>query len=193
MGVVASDSLAAESVRNDGEFAAGKGGKGVMSQPSYSTTTNTADASNATRLDPAIDAEARMAMEDWNESSKLQGSKGLGSGSGAGSTSATGSSTTESGSRSGSAGAGIEGSGSTSSTTGSGPWPKGKNLTEGGFGADAPNASFNNDEGTDDDPGGVALRRMEENNTPYAGSTGPKQKDVTGASTYGNLDPETRA
>lgn len=82
-----SDSLAAES----SSFGAGNPKAGVSAQPSASTTTNNTDTSNATRLDPAVDAEARGAQEGWGEESQLKagsqlGTQGLGKESGVGPT-----------------------------------------------------------------------------------------------------------
>lgn len=144
-GVVTSDSLAAESIQEGGSFAATSDARGPNSQPSYSTTTNTTDVSNATRLDPAPDAEARMASEQWSEAEQLNAGRKLGKESGVGPTYNT-----------------VGGSTNHSSDVDMGGryMPKGDNLQEGGFDSSAPNASFNTDVGGKKDPGRVALGRF---------------------------------
>lgn len=145
-GVVTSDSLAAESIQEGGSFAANSDARGPNSQPSYSTTTNTTDVSNATRLDPAPDAEARQASEEWSEAEQLNAGSKLGKESGVGSTynSSVGDSTNQSG----------------DVDVGGRYMPKGDNLQEGGFDSSAPNASFNTDVGSKKDPGRAALGRF---------------------------------
>ncbi|KAL6708613.1 hypothetical protein ACN47E_002594 [Coniothyrium glycines] len=86
VGIVTSDSLAAESMKSDGNFGAGNPKAAVSNQPSASTTTNNTDTSNATKLDAAVDAHAREAQEGWNEENNLGSSKGLGKESGVGPT-----------------------------------------------------------------------------------------------------------
>ncbi|KAL1593395.1 hypothetical protein SLS60_011003 [Paraconiothyrium brasiliense] len=85
-GLVTSDSLAAESLKNDGQFAANNPHAAASKQPSASTTSNTTDTSGATRLPPAPDAEARDAQVGWQETSQLNAAKGLGKESGVGPT-----------------------------------------------------------------------------------------------------------
>lgn len=80
-GLVTSDSLAAESLESGGDFAANNPHAAASKQPSASTTSNTTDTSGATRLAPAVDAEAREAQEGWSETSQLNAGKGLGKGS----------------------------------------------------------------------------------------------------------------
>ena len=69
--------------------------------------------------------------------------------------------------------------------------PKGKNVTEGGFDSDAPNASFNTDIGGKDDPGRVALGEMQGENTPFAGGAGPKQGQVSNDGQFDVLKEES--
>ena len=88
--MVTSDSLAAESIQEGGSFGANSDARGRSAQPSYSTTTNTTDVSGATRLEPAPDAEARQASEEWSESSQLNAGAELGKESGVGPTYNTG-------------------------------------------------------------------------------------------------------
>ncbi|KAH7092060.1 hypothetical protein FB567DRAFT_516393 [Paraphoma chrysanthemicola] len=85
-GTVTSDSLAAESLKNDGDFGSGNPKAAASNQPSASTNTNNTDTSSATRLDPAVDAHAREAQEGWSEESSIKASKGLGKESGVGPT-----------------------------------------------------------------------------------------------------------
>lgn len=141
-GVVTSDSLAGESIQEGGSFAANSDSRGPIGQPSYSTTTNNTDISNATRLDPAPDAEARLASEQWSEAGQLNAASKLGKESGVGPTynASVGDSTNQSA---------VDPS-----------MPKGKNLQEGGFDDSAPNASFNNAVGTKKDPGRAALNKF---------------------------------
>ncbi len=74
-GPVASDSLAAESYRNDGAFADNKDAA-PSSVKGASSTFNNQDTSSAKVLPPAPDADARESQEAWNESSQLQGAGG---------------------------------------------------------------------------------------------------------------------
>ncbi|KAI8943169.1 hypothetical protein NX059_001198 [Plenodomus lindquistii] len=84
VGTVTSDSLAAESLK-DGSFGTDNPKASASQQPSASTTTNNTDTSNATRLDPAVDAHARDAKSSSNEEATLS-TKGLGRESGVGPT-----------------------------------------------------------------------------------------------------------
>ena len=55
--------------------------------------------------------------------------------------------------------------------------PKGKNITEGGFDSDSSNnASFNNEIGTENDPGRVAEQTLVNAAQSASGGTGPNQK-----------------
>lgn len=150
--MVTSDSLAAESVQEGGSFAANSDARGPMSQPSYSTNTNTTDVSNATRLEPAPDAEARGATEEWNEAAQLN--------------------------------AGGKLTGGTTKPTSTEPgesvsMPKGKDITEGGFDPNAPNASYNTAIGSKKDPGRAALGKFEAENVPVAGAAGERQQEIS--------------
>ncbi|EAT81932.1 hypothetical protein HBI56_083210 [Parastagonospora nodorum] len=86
VGTVTSDSLAAESLKGSGDFGAGNPKAGASKQPSASSNTNNTDTSNATRLDPAVDAHAREAQDGWSEEQSLKAGKGLGKESGVGPT-----------------------------------------------------------------------------------------------------------
>jgi hypothetical protein len=77
---VTSDSLAAESLQGSGSFGEGNPKAAASKQPSASTTTNTTDTSNARKLDPAVDAEARDAASGWSEQRQLSAGSGLGLG-----------------------------------------------------------------------------------------------------------------
>ncbi|KAF2686980.1 hypothetical protein K458DRAFT_416300 [Lentithecium fluviatile CBS 122367] len=93
VGVVTSDSLAAESLKGDGSFGEGNPKAAASKQPSKSTNTNNTDVSSATKLNPAVDAEAREAQEGWNETAQLNAGAGLGKDAGKGPTYATNTST----------------------------------------------------------------------------------------------------
>jgi len=86
VGTVTSDSLAGESLKGDGAFGQGNPKAAASKQPSSSTTTNNTDTSNATRLDPAVDAHAREAQDGWNEEKTISSGQGLGKESGVGPT-----------------------------------------------------------------------------------------------------------
>jgi hypothetical protein len=83
---VTSDSLAAESLKGDGDFGAGNPKAAASKQPSASSNTNNTDTSNATKLDAAVDAQAREAKDGWSEEQSLKAGKGLGKESGVGPT-----------------------------------------------------------------------------------------------------------
>ena len=131
-----------------------------MSQPSRSTNTNTTDTSNAIRLDPAADAEARAASEGWQEEGMLQSSLGR-KDVGAGPTYNTGSSAGGNkvvdqtnreqlyGTGNAAPAPGYAAHPATNMSEGGDATfqPKGKNITEGGFDAEAPNASGTTDIG----------------------------------------------
>lgn len=71
---------------------------------------------------------------------------------------------------------------------GEAPKPHGKNITEGGFDSDAPNASFNTtDIGGKKDPGRAAMKKTERSagDSGYAGDTGSSDKGQ-----YGDLREE---
>ncbi len=178
--MVTSDSLAAESIQEGGSFAANADNRGPMAQPSRSVNTNTTDTSNATRLAPAPDAEARQVSEEWNETAALN--TGLGSNSnqsGGGSAWYTSSDST---------GGVADQTNREQSTTGDSFKPKGQNITEGGFDSDAPNASFNTDIGGKDDPGRLGLNQIQEENTPFAGGAGPRETQISGSKQFGDLE-----
>ncbi|KAI4717494.1 hypothetical protein E4T48_06289 [Aureobasidium sp. EXF-10727] len=166
-GIVTSDSLAGESLSSGGSFGAGNH-PAAMSQPSSSTTTNNTDTSGATTLQAAADAEARQALEDWNEEAQLNAARGLHAGNDSGAPApptssylATGASANSSGSLTGQA-------------------PHGKNISEGGFDSNAPNASFDNEVGGKNDPARQAVNDMQRNAQQSAGDAGlPKQKGVS--------------
>ena len=153
-----------------------------MSQPSYSTTTNTTDTSNATKLDPAPDAESRDTQQEWSETAQLNAARGLGKDAGAGPTFAT----------SGGGGGGTSaGGGLTDRDTGGAisgmSKPHGKNITEGGADFDnAPNASFNNDIGGPNDPGrlGEQKAQREAAESGVDAGAGPRQKNLEGGNIY---------
>lgn len=206
-GVVPKDSLAGESIQGGGSFAANSDARGPMGQPAASTTTNTTDTSNATKLDPAPDAEARAASGAWQEQGALNaGTAGKGPtyvGGGGG----IGAGTTQASSASSSSGQQQSSGSSGAATAGTAPGyashpapvmgdnfkPHGKNITEGGFDSNAPNASFTTDIGGQNDPARVALGGAEAQNVPVSGGAGARsQGPGQEGGQYGNLD-ETSA
>ncbi|KAF2262859.1 hypothetical protein CC78DRAFT_569490 [Lojkania enalia] len=216
VGVVTSDSLAAESLKGPGSFGEGNLHAAASKQPSDSTTTNTTDTSSATKLPAAPDAEAREAQQGWSETSQLNAGKGLGKETGVGPTYAT------TGASMGSTGSGFNSMGSTGSasigpgqgvTAPTGSYagsaelardpgefkPKGKNITEGGFDSSNPNASFNNDIGGKNDPGRVAEHQFQKEaaQSAYDAAGGPRQtgSQVSGEtnSQYGILNTDESA
>ena len=173
-GAVASDSLAAESVRSGGAFGENRGSE-PLSVSGSSSTFNITDTSGAITLVPAPDTAEREAKAAWQETAdeaKGPGGQrypeGLGGqgvfdgqhnadGYAGGPTSAKeelidGNQYQASGIRGGGADdvteEGSKGNSDPAQTGG----PKGKNITEGGFDSDiSNNASFNSEIGTDND------------------------------------------
>ncbi|KAL6166772.1 hypothetical protein ACJQWK_08106 [Exserohilum turcicum] len=161
VGTVISDSLAGESLKSSGAFGEGNPKAGVSGQPSASTTTNTSDTSSATKLNAAVNAEARDAQQGWDEEKIMNSGKGLGSTS--------------------------NGSGGASSVTGTAPTavpgtnidpsvlqPKGANLTE------DPNMDGQRkfgEIGTENDPGRLAERKLQGINAANPGVE-PKTTDM---------------
>lgn len=195
-GAVASDSLAAESTRAGGGFSENRNSEPQGVKGSNSTFANE-NTSGATRLDPASDAEARLAKEDAKEEHKL------GSG-------ATSYPSAAGGQSKGLAVENTEGSyetGVASSNAGTAPsyvnsqfikdqaGPHGKNLTEGGFESDdSKNASFNQEIGTENDPGRLAEEKMQRTNADAGGDAAmPRQRGVTGDNEYSALGGDTPA
>ncbi|KAN0112742.1 hypothetical protein V8E51_005693 [Hyaloscypha variabilis] len=194
-GPVASDSLAAESTREGGGFSENRNSEPQGVAGANSTFAN-ANTSGAHRLDPASDAEARLAQEDWEEERKL--------GAGANSYPAA-----AGGQSKGLAVENTEGShqtGGATSAAGTAPsyvnsqfqdqaGPHGKNLTEGGFESnDSKNASFNQEIGTKNDPGRLAEEKIFRANADTAGDASmPRQKGVTGDNEYDALGGDTPA
>ena len=184
-GIVTSDSLAGESIKSGGSFAANSEARGVMDQPSSSTNTNNTDISGATTLNAAPSADARDAQEAWSEHSQLKAGEQLNSDTGSGSSGSAGSTvfTTSGGSSGfpstggdenanpGSSRGGNSGSGSGVSQ------PKGDSLKEGGFSSEDPNSSFDTDIGGKNDPGRAALGTAQASES--AGGAGPRQGEVT--------------
>lgn len=212
VGIVTSDSLAGESLKGEGHFAEGNPHAAPLKQTSKGLTANTTDTSGATRLDPAVDAEARDAQEGWSETSQLNAGKGLGKESGVGPTYNTNTSGAGTGANTSdepvfSATGGIPSTSSAGSTgipiapTGGyagaadqarAPGelrPKGANIQEGGFPSDAPNASFNNAEiGSKDDPGRVAEQRFAEESSAGVGGVAGVQAQTGLSGQTGGFD-----
>ncbi|KAF7947108.1 uncharacterized protein EAE97_004357 [Botrytis byssoidea] len=180
-GAIASDSLAAESTRAGGDFAKNRDGEPLGVAGANSTFANT-NTSGATRLDPASDAEARMATEDWAEEKKLG---------------VTGSYQKDVGNpnvKESTSNAGVAPS-YVSNQYQSGGKPKGKNLTEGGFESnDAKNASFTSEIGSKNDPSRLAEQKMQRENAQSANDAGfPRDNNATGGTPYDALGGDTAA
>ncbi|EFQ97120.1 hypothetical protein MGYG_00163 [Nannizzia gypsea CBS 118893] len=198
-GPVASDSLAAESVREHGKFGENKGSQPLGVQGSHSTFANT-DTSSASKLQAAPDAEARLAEAEWGEGQPQKRSQtqtqGQEQAKSHGDEQQQGQSYNKtSGTSSGTTGSGQDGGSGTSVNTAphyvdpvlgsmQGSKPKGKNLTEGGFEDDASqNVSFNAEIGSRNDPGLQAEREignMNAQNIP--GPTSKGGPDLMGGS-----------
>ncbi|CAG8984249.1 hypothetical protein HYALB_00010505 [Hymenoscyphus albidus] len=167
-GAVVSDSLAAESARAGGGFASNRDTDPFGAKGSNSIFTNR-DTSSATRLDPAVDAEAREAESDWAEEKKLGASGGQ------------------------------RGSARTAPSYVSSQFvdskgPKGENLTEGFEGGAGNNASFNGDIGGRNDPGRKALDKIVKDNADASEMAGmPKQMGDIGDNDFTALGRNTPA
>ncbi|OQO06804.1 hypothetical protein B0A48_08592 [Cryoendolithus antarcticus] len=199
-GTVLSDSLAAESIESGGDFAADSDARGINPASAKGTTTNTTDTSGASELSSA---PSRAQRDDGNESggynTRASSGNGLSSGSGLPSRSE------QAGERSIGAGGGYATSygdessdrgpssnDDTSSSTygtgsGSGSAQRGSGSASDDFPSDAPNASFNNEIGTEHDPGREAVRKIQEDNVPSisSGQQGGKEGRVSGGSSEG--------
>jgi hypothetical protein len=196
VGIVTSDSLAAESLKGDGDFGAGNPKAAASKQPSASTTTNNADTSNATKLDPAVDAHAREAKDGWSEESSLKAGKGLGKESGVGPTYNTiGSSVNSSGTTRGvSTGSQVGADGVQGNIAPEAAYahshqaggPKGANITED---PDLKGKTVFGEVGTDQDPGRVAEAELAKR---AAVSGGVSNRDLAqgGDSKFSTLDSE---
>lgn len=174
-GQITSDSLAAESLAENGSFAANQPGVTASSVPSKSTTANTTDTSGASILPSTSDGPSRG--YDGGESYVTPGDESRAD--------------TSYRSEIGGGGAGAEYStsrgGPQESYGGTAPSayssaggdeenlksrPRGMNITEGGFDENAPNASFNNDIGGKNDPGRLAERDFQAANARSGGDAG---------------------
>ncbi|KAH7380388.1 hypothetical protein DE146DRAFT_671320 [Phaeosphaeria sp. MPI-PUGE-AT-0046c] len=199
VGIVTSDSLAAESLNNDGDFGAGNPKAAASKQPSSSTTTNNTDTSNATKLDPSVDAHAREAKDGWSEESSLKAGKGLGKESGIGPTYNTvGSSVNSAGDTRGvSTGSQVGADGVQGNIAPEGAYahthnvggPKGANLTE------DPNLTGKTvfgKIGTKQDPARVAEAEMAKR-AAASGGGGGGDMSQGGDSKFSTLDRESRA
>lgn len=167
-----SDSLAAESIKAGGAFASNPGG--ASAQSSAGSTLANQDTSNATKLEPAssaaqrstADSEAAAAAADVNKPS--------------------GAYTTVAGGHRGS-GAG-EAPSYVNAGDNSSQKPAGEGLKEGGFNADAPNASFSTDIGGKNDPGRVAEQKFANLNARAGGNAATSQKQDDGVTNDGQFD-----
>ncbi|KAJ9638833.1 hypothetical protein H2201_004641 [Coniosporium apollinis] len=208
VGTVASDSLAAESVKSGGSFGEGNPKAGVSSQPGSSSTLANTDTSGARTIPPAPNAGAREAQEGGDATDLLDTGRGQGKAAGKGPTYNTPADEAAAAKRSGETGGKPY-----NTTTGSGAnagtaptaisvdqsvkdksGPHGKNITEGGFDPDLPNASFNNEIGTENDPGRLAEVKLAQQTAQAGGDAGggPRQTKISNDGQYDVLE-ETSA
>jgi hypothetical protein len=189
VGTVTSDSLAGESLKGHGHFGEGNPKAGVTGQPSSSTTTNTTDTSNATKLNAAVNAEARDAQKGESADKIISSGKGQGKEAGVGPT------YTPSGGAS-------SGSGGASSVTGTAPValsgthvdpnvlkPKGANLTED---PELHGERKFGEIGTENDPARVAEQKLR-GAAAASAAVEPKTADMSqgGDSKFSNLGDAT--
>jgi hypothetical protein len=204
-GVVISDSLAAESYNQGGGFSAAPG-----PQPARSTTTNTTDTTNAEEIKPG---EHLSDYQDQVYTGPPSGGKDAGVGptyniqSSGGTSKPAGDNTKSSGQDTAPGGQGSQGKQSSQGTRTSNKdpvaaaphdagkaKPKGKNLTEGGIDGNEPNASFNNEIGTENDPARAAIQKLQRGNadSPLNAGTEKDTRPVAETGEYDALE-ETEA
>lgn len=181
-GPVASDSLAAES----DAFQSNRNSEPQSVSGSNSTFANT-NTSGAVRLDPASDAEARLAQDNWASGRSYPDAvggqeKGLAVENTQASLWSNGS-----GSNAGTAPSYVN-----SQYVDQGE-PKGQNLSEGVEG-NSKNASFNQDIGGINDPGRLTEEKFQRQNADGSYDAAmPKQQGTTGDNTYDPLGSDTSA
>lgn len=198
---------------NSSGFASNDPNAAASGQSAHGATASNTDTSGATRLDPASDARAR---QGFDESTGLDSAQGGTKESGVGPTynvaagggSSSGGSTNRDDSY-GTSSSGADSYGSDSNKAGTAPsyvgasdlaqeqearsGPHGKNITEGGFDSDAPNASFNQDIGGENDPGRLAEEKFSATNARSGydvGGSGQRQGGVSGGGAYDALGDE---
>ena len=189
VGTVTSDSLAGESLKNHGHFGEGNPKAGVTDQPSSSTTTNTTDTSNATKLNAAVNSEARDAQGGQTADKALDSGKGQGKEAGVGPTYVP-------------PGSASSGAGGASSVTGTAPValsgtyvdpnvlkPKGANLTED---PELHGERKFGEIGTENDPARVAEQKLR-GAAAASAAVEPKTADMSqgGDSKFSNLGDAT--
>ncbi|KAI9830166.1 MAG: hypothetical protein M1819_005843 [Sarea resinae] len=187
-GTITSDSLAAASGASGGAFSQNRNSGHPSSVTASNTTTNTTDTSGATTLAPAPDAETRDAQSEWQEAKALSSGPPKPSEEFASNAAAPSTSTSTSNVDAAPSYVGAD----LLSQPGQAK-PKGKNITEGGFDADAPNASFNQDIGGAKDPGRAAESGFQRSNAESAADAAPaggRQKGVEGGTAFDALDAE---
>jgi len=180
-GEITSDSLAAESINSGGSCNSGHSAAG--NTPSGSTTANTSDTSAARVLAPAVDAAHR----DDSDSASASAGTSTSSSSG-GNTSTATSEKPDNNTNTAPSYASAAG------PTDENAKPKGTNITEGGFDSGAPNASFNNEIGTENDPGRAAELEFEKSNARVGGAGGYEGANAPGSTDkgqYGALKDES--
>ncbi|CAI6332739.1 unnamed protein product [Periconia digitata] len=200
VGVVTSDSLAAESLQESGTFGSGNPNAAASKQPSHSTTTNNTDTSGATTLPPGSSAAARDAQNGQGGTQPLQAGKEQGKNAGVGPTyntpSTSSSSSTGPSSTSGAANASsvlgtVAGGYAGASETAQNPGvkqPKGKNLTED---SNLEGKTAFGEVGTEQDPGRVAEQAFAQRAAqPGADAGYEKSKLQDGESKFSGLGDE---
>lgn len=194
-GVVTSDSLAAESIRAGGGFASNPRA-GAMKQPSASTTTNNTDTSAAKVLAPAPDAEMRLQQEEAQAAAQgRSGAEGQTYTTPADERHKTEAETGQQGEHLSRPEKHSDGNAEPAPSYVHGSLqpgamkPHGRNLHENeGFEGNEPNASFQSEIGSEDDPGRVAEQKFLGRNALAGGDAGaPKGSGVPG-SQYSALD-----
>jgi len=193
-GAVASDSLAAQSTTEGGDFSENRGSAPLGVSGSNSTLANK-NTSGATKLDPTPEGTLR---DDGNDSyTKGDYPAAVGGQSKESAVEYTGGGGVSSSSGTGTASSGGGGSSNADTApsyvssqylTGQGK-PKGKNLTEGGFESDdSKNASWNGEIGTKDDPGRTAENGFVGRNEASVGV--PKGAGGGGGTQFGVLETD---
>jgi hypothetical protein len=192
--VITSDSLAAESLQNNGSF--GNDKAAPMSQPSYSSTTNNRDTSGATVLVSAPNSRERDSDSTYSGIGESTSGNAQDTNTGIGPTHNNSEDDRPSQSD------GFNHHRRQPDTTDAPTYvkseelernrgkPKGQNLTEGDFDENAPNASFNNEIGTDKDPARLAEQKIQLMNVQSGVDIGRRthEDNITGNVGYDVLD-----
>lgn len=197
------DSLAAESTRSGGDFAANQPGLGqpIAGVRADNTTVNTTETSGASILGPAGTKQERLTKDEilglyqTPAGEERQGGDPYDKNSGAYNTSTGGPPE----SLTGAAPTAAHGDRSLTDAEAAVKTVSGAPAQEGGFSSDNPNASFNTSIGTKHDPSRVAELQFEASNAKsamdagYGGASAGSGQETGTASGYENLDSNERA